>query len=143
METRVAGPALPESRGPVSAAVMECLRGTGPPPDSREIAGADPFGDDLQLALYLCYELHYRGFADVDPDLEWDPELLRCRAALEWPFLESLRDRATLHVTAREALDELLVEPAGGEGAGSVTSCRTRASCGRCVSTRRSGRCTT
>ncbi|WP_327729619.1 iron-containing redox enzyme family protein [Streptomyces sp. NBC_00487] len=118
METRVAGPALPESRGPVSAAVMECLRGTGPPPDSREIAGADPFGDDLQLALYLCYELHYRGFAGVDPDLEWDPELLRCRAALEWPFLESLRDRATLHVTAREALDELLVEPAGGEGGG-------------------------
>lgn len=116
METRVAGPVLPESRGRVSAAVVEFLRGKGAPPDSREIAGADPFGDDLQLALYLCYELHYRGFADVDADLEWDPELLRCRAALEWPFLESLRDRATRHVSAKEALDDLLVEPAAGDG---------------------------
>ncbi|MER6161002.1 iron-containing redox enzyme family protein [Streptomyces sp. NPDC001868] len=118
MKTRVAGPALPESRGRVSAAVRECLRGTGAPPGSREIAGADPFGEDLQLALYLCYELHYRGFAEADAALEWDPELLRCRAALEWPFLESLRDRATRHVSAREALDELLVEPAGGDGGG-------------------------
>lgn len=87
-------------------------------PDSREIAGADPFGDDLQLALYLCYELHYRGFAEVDAGLEWDPELLRCRAALEWPFLETLRDRATRHGSAREALDDLLVEPAAGDKAG-------------------------
>lgn len=114
----MAGPALPESRGRVSAAVVECLRRTGAPPDGRQIAGADPFGDDLQLALYLCYELHYRGFADVDADLEWDPELLRCRAALEWPFLAALRARATRHVSAREALDELLVEPAGGDGGG-------------------------
>ncbi|MEE1832366.1 iron-containing redox enzyme family protein [Streptomyces sp. SP17KL33] len=118
METQVAGPALPESRGAVSAAVTRFLRGAGPPPESRVIAGADPFGDDLQLALYLCYELHYRGFADVDADLEWDPELLRCRAALEWPFLESLRDRATRHVSAQDALDDLLVEPAGGDGDG-------------------------
>lgn len=29
--------------------------------------------DDLQLALYLCYELHYRGFAGVDPAWEWSP----------------------------------------------------------------------
>lgn len=114
----MAGPVLPESRGAVSDAVTRFLRGAGAPPRNREIAGADPFGDDLQLALYLCYELHYRGFADVDADLEWDPELLRCRAALEWPFLESLRDRATRHVGAQEALDDLLVEPAGGDGGG-------------------------
>ena len=25
----------------------------------------DPYGLDLQLALYVCYELHYRGFAGV------------------------------------------------------------------------------
>ncbi|MFF6780093.1 iron-containing redox enzyme family protein [Streptomyces sp. NPDC012510] len=122
MMIRTAGPALPESRGPVSAAVLACLRRAGPPPDSRAIAGADPFGGDLQLALYLCYELHYRGFADVDAALEWDPELLRCRAALEWPFLETLRDRATRHVSAQEALDELLVEPADGDGDGSGVS---------------------
>ncbi|MDX3518938.1 iron-containing redox enzyme family protein [Streptomyces scabiei] len=122
METRVAGPALPESRGRISAAVTAFLRGEGPPPDSRAIAGADPFGDDLQLALYLCYELHYRGFAGVDAGLEWDPELLRCRAALEWPFLESLRDRATRHVSAEEALDDLLVEPAADDDGGGGVS---------------------
>ena len=118
METQAAGPALPESRGAVSAGVLACLRRAGAPPGGREIAGADPFGDDLQLALYLCYELHYRGFAGVDADLEWDPELLRCRAALEWPFLEAVRDGATAHTNAREALDELLVEPAAGDGSG-------------------------
>jgi hypothetical protein len=122
MKTREAGPALPESRGPISAAVTAFLRGEGHPPDSRVIAGADPFGDDLQLALYLCYELHYRGFAGVDAALEWDPELLRCRATLEWPFLESLRDRATRHVSAGEALDDLLVEPAADDDGGGGVS---------------------
>ena len=39
--------------------------------------------DDLQLALYLCYELHYRGLAGADADWEWDPALLGFRAELE------------------------------------------------------------
>ena len=30
-----------------------------------------------------CYELHYRGFAGVAAGWEWDPDLLRLRAALE------------------------------------------------------------
>jgi hypothetical protein len=51
----------------------------------------DPIGDDdLQLALYLCFELHYRGFDGVDPAWEWEPELLAIRAALERAFLGSL-----------------------------------------------------
>jgi len=51
----------------------------------------DPLGDDdLQLALYLCFELHYRGFEDVDPAWEWEPELLAIRAALERAFLSAL-----------------------------------------------------
>lgn len=29
---------------------------------------ADPCGDDVQLALYTCYELPYRGFDAVDRD---------------------------------------------------------------------------
>jgi len=38
---------------------------------------ADPLADDdLHLALYCCYELHYRGFDGVDPGWEWDPHLL-------------------------------------------------------------------
>ena len=27
------------------------------------VSDPDPYGLDLQLALYMCYELHYRGFA--------------------------------------------------------------------------------
>ncbi|WP_055716886.1 iron-containing redox enzyme family protein [Streptomyces torulosus] len=111
MDVRSEEPSLPEGRGGISDALVECLRGGGPPPDGREVAGADPFGEDLQLALYLCYELHYRGFAGVADDREWDPELLRFRASLERPFLEALRAVATRHERADEALDELLVEP--------------------------------
>jgi hypothetical protein len=55
----------------------------------QETAGADPLGEDVQLALHLCYELHYQGFARVDPDWEWDPDLLR--AAMERGFLATLR----------------------------------------------------
>ncbi|WP_149827554.1 iron-containing redox enzyme family protein [Streptomyces tailanensis] len=116
--SRSDGPPLPEGRGGVSGAVVEGLRKAGPLPGEQAVAGGDPFGDDLQLALYLCYELHYRGFAGVDDDWEWDPELLRLRAALEWPFLEALRAVATRHKGAEEALDELLVEPPEGEGTG-------------------------
>jgi heme oxygenase-like protein len=51
----------------------------------------DPLGDDdLQLALYLCFELHYRSFPGVDPAWEWKPELLEIRAALEHAFLKAL-----------------------------------------------------
>ena len=67
---RVDPPPLPEARGPLSAAVLaRCARtapGAPTPPT------ADPYGDDLQLALYCCYELHYRGFAGVPDDREWD-----------------------------------------------------------------------
>ena len=47
-------------------------------------------GDDSHLALYCCYELAYRGFADVD-DLEWDPALLTFRGLLEERFEGALR----------------------------------------------------
>lgn len=109
-------PRLPASRGPVSSAVLDHLRGTGPLPPDEDIAAAPVYGDDLQLALYLCYELHYRGFAEVDPDLEWDPGLLRARAALERRFLTALRADARRHDTVEDALAGILVEPVDGTG---------------------------
>jgi Iron-containing redox enzyme len=52
----------------------------------------DPLGDDdLQLALYLCFELHYRSFEGVDPEWEWDPSLLAVRAVLEEAFFDALK----------------------------------------------------
>ncbi|GGL63669.1 hypothetical protein GCM10010129_04170 [Streptomyces fumigatiscleroticus] len=116
MEYDHKGPQLPRARGPLSSAVMDHLLDKGPLPAPGDVAGADPYGDDLQLALYLCYELHYRGFADVSPDLEWDPELLRVRAALEHRFLTALRAGTPVHDRVEDALGELLVEPVDGTG---------------------------
>jgi len=125
-------PPPPPPRGPLSHAVTAALEsgpptgdparlpGTGRVPDTA--AAADPYGDDLHLALHTCYELHYRGFAGVDPDWEWDPALLRLRAALESAFLAALR-RDTAPDTPADggadvdgALRELLVEPVDSKG---------------------------
>ncbi|MCF3185249.1 iron-containing redox enzyme family protein [Streptomyces polychromogenes] len=104
---------LVEGRGPLSRAVVAALRG-GPRPaaDTAAALGADPWGEDLHLALYLLYELHYRGFEGVDDALEWDPALLAVRATLEDRFLHALR-RATAGApqTVAEAFAALLVEP--------------------------------
>ncbi|MEW2078716.1 MULTISPECIES: iron-containing redox enzyme family protein [unclassified Streptomyces] len=109
-------PRLPAPRGPLSSAVEDHLRATGPLPPDEEIAAAPVYGDDFQLALYLCYELHYRGFAGVAADREWDPELLRVRAALEDRFLTALRADARRHDGVEEALADILVEPVDGTG---------------------------
>lgn len=109
-------PRLPAPRGPLSGGVVERLRGGGPLPSYDGIAAAPVYGDDLQLALYTCYELHYRGFADAAADLEWDPELLGFRAALEERFLAALRADARRHDGVEEAVAGILVEPVDGTG---------------------------
>ena len=88
------GPRLPTSRGPLSATVLSALRQRpGSLGRTPRLAGVDGLADDdLQLALYCCYELHYRGFAGADADWEWDPALLGFRAELERSFLQRLRD---------------------------------------------------
>ncbi|WP_328350220.1 iron-containing redox enzyme family protein [Streptomyces sp. NBC_00445] len=116
MEQHRTEPSLPSARGRISAAVGEYLLGAGPLPRAEDITAAPAYGDDLQLALYLCYELHYRGFAGVPPDREWDPDLLRVRAALEHPFLSALRADSPVHDTVDGSLAELLVEPVDGSG---------------------------
>jgi hypothetical protein len=79
---------LPEARGAVTALLLDALTGpagplpAAPPPSSDE---------DLQLALYLCYELHYRGLPEVDERWEWEPSLLALRAGLEREFEAALR----------------------------------------------------
>jgi hypothetical protein len=83
---------LPEPRGDLSSALIEFLLGA-PTGSALPAIGKlqDPLADeDLQLALYLCYELHYRGFDDLDADLEWNPDLLRLRGTLEHAFLQGL-----------------------------------------------------
>jgi Iron-containing redox enzyme len=68
---------------------LEAAEGVGRLLDGVEDPLAD---DDFQLALYLCYELHYRSFPEVDPTWEWSPTLLAARAALEAAFFGALED---------------------------------------------------
>ncbi|HWU04918.1 MAG TPA: iron-containing redox enzyme family protein, partial [Streptomyces sp.] len=110
------GPSLPRARGVLSAGVIDYLQNDGSLPDPNAARSADPYGDDLQLALYICYELHYRGFAGVRPELEWDPPLLAVRAALEDRFLVALRRDATGTASLGDLLDGLLLEPVRGTG---------------------------
>ena len=101
-------PTLPAPRGPISENVLSVLRGERPEPPA--VDDSPPYGDDLQLALYCCYELHYRGFEGVDPGLEWDPALLAIRAELERVFLGALRDDVPAGTDVEGELDALLVE---------------------------------
>jgi hypothetical protein len=58
---------------------------------------SDPLADeDLQLALYLCYELHYRGLPGVDERWEWEPSLLALRSRLEEQFERALLEAVPL-----------------------------------------------
>jgi hypothetical protein len=85
------GPPLPIARGPVSASVLARFAGQ-PIRATTDVPTEDPLAnEDLQLALYLCYELHYRGFHGVDDDLEWDPHLLAIRAGMEQAFERAIR----------------------------------------------------
>ncbi|MFJ6852790.1 iron-containing redox enzyme family protein [Streptomyces sp. NPDC091271] len=116
MSRQHTGPSLPRGRGALSTGVIGYLRDDGVLPDPDAAGAAEPYGDDLQLALYVCYELHYRGFGGVRPELEWDPPLLAVRAALEDRFLSALRSDAPAHASLDEVLDGLLVEPVRGSG---------------------------
>ncbi|WGX97875.1 iron-containing redox enzyme family protein [Nocardioides sp. L-11A] len=82
----------------MSEGVVETLRArpAGPHavPEPRAMGEVTyPLTDrDFQLALWTLYELHYRGFEDVeDPHAEWDPLLMVSRAALERTFEHAVR----------------------------------------------------
>ncbi|WP_390888028.1 iron-containing redox enzyme family protein [Candidatus Mycobacterium wuenschmannii] len=116
-------PLLPPAHGPLSAAVRRTLTEPAPRDHLTRIAASvrdsEPFGLDLQLALYMCYELHYRGFAGVDPTWEWNPGLLHLRAQLERTFLAAVwRDVGPIDSgrTAEAEMDELSIEAADGSG---------------------------
>ncbi|WP_238423498.1 iron-containing redox enzyme family protein [Gordonia sp. 'Campus'] len=114
-------PSLPTARGPLSDAVITLLRSDPGPaviPDIS-VADAEPYGDDLQLALYLCYEMHYVGFTDADTAWEWHPALLSLRGELERHFLTALhRDVPAIADgdTVGREMDELCIENPDGDG---------------------------
>jgi hypothetical protein len=79
--------ALPDPRGPLTERLLSALER---PPHAVE--AAEPGGEeDAALALYLCYELHYRGLPGADDRWEWEPSLLALRGGLERAFEARLR----------------------------------------------------
>ncbi|WP_082748332.1 iron-containing redox enzyme family protein [Nocardioides jensenii] len=78
---------LPDPRGPLSQQVGHVLAGRaceGPAVTALPLPTGEVLdSEDLQLALWMLFELHYRGFDGVDPDLEWDPVLIHSRGMLE------------------------------------------------------------
>jgi hypothetical protein len=112
-------PHRPVPRGQLSGAVLSALRqepgSLGLVPSLTVDALSD---DDLHLALYCCYELHYRGFAGVDPGWEWDPALLGFRGEMERALLARLRDEIGPFACGSlgdvcSALDELIASASG------------------------------
>jgi hypothetical protein len=85
---------LPPPRGEISEHLLAALAQPVHPllaPLSE--APREPLCDeDLQLALYLCYELHYRGLPGVADEWEWEPSLLALRRDLETWFEGALRE---------------------------------------------------
>ncbi|HWL96849.1 MAG TPA: iron-containing redox enzyme family protein [Nocardioidaceae bacterium] len=109
---------LPSPRGPMSRWCVDAMTGASPP-DTLDaatvgLAEVDPLtDDDVQLALWMLYELHYQGFDEVDPALEWEPRLLGARREIERRFEAVLRERTDATVDAVVADSEGSADIAG------------------------------
>jgi hypothetical protein len=91
----VSAPPLPSPRGQLSAFLLDTLRQPAHAVAAAPTADDDPLdGDDAALALYVCYELHYRSFDGVDERWEWEPSLLALRRRIEEAFGERVAEEA-------------------------------------------------
>ncbi|MET1089664.1 MAG: iron-containing redox enzyme family protein [Arthrobacter sp.] len=113
---------IPDPRGPISSTLFDALKQA---PGSDEgaaaveelhllvtphvAASADIIGDDdVQMALFCLYELHYSGLDGVSDEWEWEPALLQVRRMIERPF------EAALRTAAAPAAEEISLPPAAG-----------------------------
>ncbi|WP_329789985.1 hypothetical protein V1227_38350 [Lentzea sp. DG1S-22] len=85
---------LPAPRGHMSSALIAELRRPPLPRPALLVSGGtrDAWADDdLQLSLWVCYELRTRGFDDVAAGWEDHPALAQFHAALEQRWESALR----------------------------------------------------
>ncbi|RLP73395.1 iron-containing redox enzyme family protein [Mycetocola manganoxydans] len=92
------------ARGPLSARLLELLR-SAPGDDVDLLPLADEtidraarlvHDDDVQLALFILYGLHYGSVVDTDDAWEWHPSLIAPRRRLESAFEAELRDNVPM-----------------------------------------------
>jgi hypothetical protein len=129
----LAAPLHPQPDLPLLAASVVGGLGSGGLPGAEATDGgaAADAGDvhdtvvdeDVQLALYLMYELHY-GLDGVDPRWEWAPDLLAARAVLETAFEADLRARWSVPVPDQPVARTLfeMTEQAARPGRGSLAA---------------------
>lgn len=93
----------PTPRGPLSERVLASLTSgdvdPALPDEAARVAAASEdllVDEDVQITLTALYELHHQGLDGVDDRLEWDPTLLRARAAIEDRFEAQLRRDVTV-----------------------------------------------
>jgi len=94
---------LPSPRGPISHHVVAALR-TAPASSTSNSSSLPSMpsqsnvlaDDDLQVSLFMLYELHYQGFDDVPDEMEWDPRLIELRNQLEDVFLSELAQQVPI-----------------------------------------------
>lgn len=123
------GPApVPHARGPLSDWALATL-GRSPGRCSMPPAAEDDpvTGDDSALALYLLYELHYRGLDGVNEGWEWQPGLLAARQRLEQEFLDRLRDAVPMPETPQDIAAALRKRTEPADGPTLYTYCEERA----------------
>ena len=116
---------LPTPRGPVGARLIAQLTGPEHAPVSdlavaatEALATSDDLlaDDDLQLALFLMYELHYGGIEGVPDSWEWDPRLLAVRGSIEREFEVALRHAVRQPVATRDVPEALFALVAADDG---------------------------
>jgi hypothetical protein len=111
------GGVLPCPKGPLTEALFAALRRPPHEVDPDMASGDGSLDDDGHLALYCCYELHYRGLPGVSEDWEWDPSLLALRRRLERRFEEDLAESVgTIDTDATRLGRDLCDLAAGGDG---------------------------
>jgi hypothetical protein len=89
----VTSPSLPSPRGPLGEFLAESLRASPHDVSGWPSADGGALGEDHQLALYVLYELSYRGFREVDASWEWHPGLIALRGELEADFEACLNEQ--------------------------------------------------
>jgi hypothetical protein len=128
---------IPQSRGPVSAALLELLVNTDVHDETarattlRERVSAALHetrdivqDDDLQTALFTAYELRYSGLTGVDDAWEWHPEVLALCSAIEGDFEAALRERVSMPALPEpdiESVAAALFELTGADSGPSVS----------------------
>lgn len=107
---------LPKPRGQITGALLPALTCAPGGPLKLPSPTVHWLDEDLQLALYVCYELHYRGFDGVSAGWEWQSDLLAARAGLEEVFLAGVQEELGTVPPLHEQVEAMLVEPVHGTG---------------------------